>query len=218
MTVTSGETTVTMTARSEEKVSAAKESSKTLAMIMVYIVLYVVISIATQHIVGSVLPSFEINITDYSSYINILLALAFGYLIVSNVANLFYWTLRVKHPHSTAAAVKNVIKMIGIGALAATIAGGVAGGTAGVALGGFIGLVIGFATQQVLGQAVAGLFLLIIRPFKIGDAVSIAGEDGAVEDIATLFTKILKSDGTRVLIPNNAIIGGKIYVKQKAQS
>jgi small-conductance mechanosensitive channel len=49
----------------------------------------------------------------------------------------------------------------------AAIAGGVAGGAAGVALGGFIGLVVGFASQQVLGQAVAGLFLLIARPFKI---------------------------------------------------
>jgi len=104
---------------------------------------------------------------------------------------------------------------VGIGALAAAIAGGVAGGAAGVALGGFLGIVVGFASQQVLGQAIAGLFLLIARPFKIGDKVVIAGEDGVVEDVATLFTIVNKADGVKVLIPNSAIIGGKIYLKPK---
>jgi small conductance mechanosensitive channel len=47
----------------------------------------------------------------------------------------------------------------------AALAGAVSGGAAAAALGGFIGLVKGFATQQVLGQAVAGTFLLLARPF-----------------------------------------------------
>lgn len=112
---------------------------------------------------------------------------------------------------------RNVVRIVGVGAMVAAIAGGVAGGAAGVALGGFLGIVIGFASQQVLGQAIAGLFLLIARPFKVGDGVVIAGEDGVVDDVATLFTRILKADGVTVLIPNNAIIGGKIYLKPKQQ-
>jgi len=47
-----------------------------------------------------------------------------------------------------------------------------------VILGSFLGMVMGFASQQVLGRAIAGLFLLIARPFKVGDDVVIAGEDG----------------------------------------
>ena len=80
-----------------------------------------------------------------------------------------------------------------------------------------MGMAVGFAFQQVLGQAIAGLFLLIARPFKIGDAVVIAGEDGVVDDVATLFTRVVKADGVVVLIPNNTIIGGKIYLKPKKQ-
>jgi small-conductance mechanosensitive channel len=76
-------------------------------------------------------------------------------------------------------------------------------------------MVVGFASQQVLGQAIAGLFLLIARPFRVGDAVIIAGEDGTIEDVSTLFTIVRKADGITVLIPNNAIIGGKIYLKPK---
>jgi len=131
------------------------------------------------------------------AYMQILLAIAFGYLIVSGIATFFYWFMRAKYDHATAAAIKNIVKIIGIGAMVAAIAGGAAG----IALGGFIGMVIGFASQQVLGQAISGLFLLISRPFRIGDSVSLAGEDG----IATLFTIIIKTDGTKVLIPNNSI-------------
>jgi Small-conductance mechanosensitive channel len=145
------------------------------------------------------------------------LALAFGYLIVSGISLIFYYSLLPKYGHPTATAVRNVMRIIGIGALVAAIAGAVAGGAAGVALGGFIGIVIGFASQQVLGQAVAGMFLLIARPFKINDNVNLVGEDGIVEDVSTLFTTVIKSDGTKVLIPNNAIIGNKIYLKPVQQ-
>ncbi len=138
-------------------------------------------------------------------------------MIVSGVAVFFYWSMRVKYDYATAAAIRNVVRIIGIGALVATIAGGVASGVAGVALGGFIGMVIGFACQQVLGQAIAGLFLLIARPFRIGDEVGLAEEDGVVNDVATLFTTVVKADGSKVLIPNNVIIGSKIYLKSKSK-
>ncbi|MBO3840381.1 MAG: mechanosensitive ion channel [Thermoproteota archaeon] len=206
-----------MASKNLEKHSVAKESSKAIVKVVVYIVLYVVVTMLVQYIFFKFLPQYQIFITDYAVYANILIALAFGYLIVSGIANFIYWTLRVKYTHSTAVAVRNVIKIIGIGGLAAAIAGGVAGGAAGVALGGFLGMVIGFATQQVLGQAVAGLFVLIVRPFKIGDSVIVAGEEGVVEDVATLFTTVVKSDGTRALIPNNTVLSGKIYVKQQKQ-
>lgn len=63
--------------------------------------------------------------------------------------------------------------------------------------------------------AVAGFFLLLARSFKIGEAAVIAGEDGVVEDVATLFTTVMKSDGVKVLIPNSIIIGSKICLKPK---
>lgn len=198
------------------KTEIAKKTSTTMVKIVFYIVLYVVIAAVVQWLFTSFLLQYGINIADYMAYVQILLAIAFGYLIVSGVATFFYWSMRAKYDHSTAAAIRNIVKIIGIGALVAAIAGGVAGGAAGVALGGFIGMVIGFASQQVLGQAISGLFLLISRPFRIGDVVSLAGEDGIVDDVATLFTIVIKADGTKVLIPNNSIIGNKIYLKPKS--
>jgi small-conductance mechanosensitive channel len=202
----------------EERMSTAKiakRASGAIAKVVVYVVIYVVVSAVVHYLMSNLLPSMRIDVAAYESYVQILLAVLFGYFIVSGIAEFFYWSTRAKYGHPTAAAIRNVVRIIGIGALVASIAGGVAGGAAGVALGGFLGMVVGFASQQVLGQAVAGLFLLIARPFRIGDAVVVAGEDGIVEDVATLFTTVVKADGTKALIPNNAIIGGKIYLKPK---
>ena len=51
------------------------------------------------------------------------------------------------------------------------------------------------------------------RPLKIGDNVVLGGDEGIVEDVSTLFTTIVKPDGVKVLIPNNSILGAKVYIK-----
>jgi small-conductance mechanosensitive channel len=144
--------------------------------------------------------------------------LVFGYLIIVAFADTIYHFMRIKYTHDVAKAFRNVFLLVGVGALITAIAGAVGGGLAGVSVGGFLGIVIGFATQQVMGQAVAGLFLLISRPFKITDHVNLVGEEGIVEDISILFTVIKKMDNTTtVLIPNNMILGNKIYVLPPVQ-
>ncbi|MEM4682923.1 MAG: mechanosensitive ion channel [Ignisphaera sp.] len=208
-----------MESGSRENISSreiARNASIAIASTIMFIVLYVVVSALVKFVVSDLLLTrLNIDITGYEIYIQLLLALMFGYLIVNSVAWFFYWSTRPRYGHSTAVAVRNVVRIIGVGAMVAAIAGGVAGGVAGVALGGFLGMVIGFASQQVLGQAVAGLFVLISRPFRIGDEVIVAGEEGVVDDVSTMFTVVKKSDGTRVLIPNTTIISGKIYIKSK---
>lgn len=54
-----------------------------------------------------------------------------------------------------------------------------------------------------------------MRPLKIGDEVVLGGEEGIVKDFSTLFTRIIKQDDVKVLIPNNTILGGKIYIKPR---
>lgn len=197
------------------KENIAKKISNSIIKLVIYVILYVITSGIVQYIFTNLLPSINIDIAQYSVYAQILLALGFGYLIINGISNITYLITLSKYNSSTAIAIRNVIKIVGIGGLAAGIAGGVAGGAAGVALGGFLGMVVGFASQQVLGQAISGLFILLVRPFKIGDKVIIAGEDGTIEDVSTLFTKIVKPDGVKVLIPNSSILGGKIYLKTK---
>ncbi|WP_069806518.1 mechanosensitive ion channel domain-containing protein [Vulcanisaeta thermophila] len=199
----------------------ARNISTSLAWLIVWIAVYMIVAAIVNSVLPQVLsPIFnyrELVLKPYGVYINIVLALIFGYMIVKSFANFMYWSMRVRYPHQTAAAIRSIVTILGIGALLASIAGGVAGGAAGVALGGFLALVIGFASQQVLGQAVAGMFILLTRPFKIGDYVNIVGEQGTVEDITALFTYVRKDDNTLVLIPSASIIGNKIYHLKKAQ-
>jgi small-conductance mechanosensitive channel len=182
--------------------------------LIILIILFVVANaLLITWFMSQFLPSIGLpGARDYVVYVSVALTLVLGYLIVGAFADVIYWSLRLRYDHGTARAVRNVFFLVGIGALIAGIAGAVGGGVAGVAVGGFLGIVIGFATQQVLSQAVAGLFLLISRPFRIGSYVNLLGEEGRVEDVAVLFTEVVRSDGTRVLIPNGSIIGNKIYI------
>lgn len=200
-----------------QKEDVKKGLRNSIGSLIAWIIVYVVLAAIINGFVITFLESKGIPAGKYSTYVNIGVTLLFGYLIVRSFANLIYWSLRARYGHPEASAVRSIITIVGIGALLAAIAGGVAGGASGVALGGFIGIVIGFASQQVLGQAVAGVFLLLSRPFKIGDYVTLASETGTVENVSSLFTIVKKDDGTTVLIPNNSIIGNKIYLLKKPQ-
>ncbi|MEO3993935.1 MAG: mechanosensitive ion channel family protein [Desulfurococcaceae archaeon TW002] len=205
--------------------SFSKETiGSALQKLIIYIVITVIVMGVLNWFFNYLIPNIvEKNralegllvIRDYQPYVYILVALLIGWLIVSSIASMFYAMLVPKYGPS-AAVVRSIIKILGLGALLAGIAGGVAGGAAGVALGGFIGLVIGFATQQVLGQAVSGMFLLLARPFKIGDVIDAAGESEVeVVDIGALFTIAKKKDGNIVLIPSTALIGQKIVIRKQ---
>lgn len=199
----------------DDKLSYGKEYARALGKFIGYIALFIVISAVLQYLINSFLPNYGIYISSYYIYINVALTIILGYLIIKAFADLIFVMLKGKYSIDVAKAFRNVFLLIGVGALITTIAGEVGGGLAGVSVGGFLGIVIGFATQQVMGQAVAGLFLLIARPMKINDYVTLLGDTGTVTDIGILFTEILKDDGTRVLIPSNLLIGNKIYVLPK---
>ncbi|MBA3845534.1 MAG: mechanosensitive ion channel [Planctomycetes bacterium] len=67
---------------------------------------------------------------------------------------------------------------------------------------GISGVAIGFAFRDILQNFLAGLLLLITRPFHIGDQIAFANEEGTVEDIQTRATLLKTYDGRRIVIPN----------------
>ncbi|MEM1523784.1 MAG: mechanosensitive ion channel family protein, partial [Thermofilaceae archaeon] len=136
-----------------QETDIAKGLRRSVVILITWIALYLIISAVVLTTIPRYIPQIAKAIEDYYTYIVVGLSLFFGYMIVTSVSNIIYWALRVRYSHSTAAAVRSIMRILGVGALAAAIAGGAAGGAAGVALGGFIGMVVGFATQQVLGQA-----------------------------------------------------------------
>ncbi|HXD04412.1 MAG TPA: mechanosensitive ion channel domain-containing protein, partial [Burkholderiaceae bacterium] len=57
------------------------------------------------------------------------------------------------------------------------------------------------------GNGIAGLTIMVTRPFKVGDFISVAGEQGAVEDITLFSTTLGHADMSKVVIPNRKIVG-----------
>ena len=54
---------------------------------------------------------------------------------------------------------------------------------------GAAGLAVGLAFQGTLGNFAAGVMLLIFRPYKVGDVISVAGQTGKVDEIDPLELK-----------------------------
>jgi dimeric dUTPase (all-alpha-NTP-PPase superfamily) len=102
----------------------ARNVSKSIARLIVYIVLYVAVSAFVKYLIADFLPRFGMSLGEYEVYVQILLALAFGFLIASAVASFFYWSTVGKYGHPTAAAIRNVVRFVGIGGMLAAIAGG----------------------------------------------------------------------------------------------
>jgi small-conductance mechanosensitive channel len=175
------------------------------------IILYLLTSALTQYIVSHVIVVFfNIDISGYKIYIDISLGLCFGYLIIQYFSELIYWSIRSKYDHATAAAMRSLFRLLGVGAMLTALAGALSNPTAGVALGGFIGMLIGYASQQSLGQVIAGILLLLSRPFKIGDRIEVGGVVGRVEDITALYVVLSTDDNKLVYVPCNSILGSRL--------
>src|SRR5262249_3279177 len=67
---------------------------------------------------------------------------------------------------------------------------------------GIVGIAIGFAIQDIVKQFAAGVLLLMLRPFSIGDNVKIGTFEGHVTQVQLRATVLKTANGDEVLIPN----------------
>jgi small conductance mechanosensitive channel len=83
----------------------------------------------------------------------------------------------------------------------------VAGVNVGAALAtlGLAGLALAFALQNILENFVAGILLLIRKPFRAGDQIRSGEFEGTVEEIDFRVTRMVSYDGELTLIPNSDV-------------
>ena len=65
-----------------------------------------------------------------------------------------------------------------------------------------IGIVIGLSLQDILRNFFAGVWVLVERPFRIGDTIEVSGYTGVVDEISVRTTQLRTPDGREVIIPN----------------
>ena len=66
-------------------------------------------------------------------------------------------------------------------------------------------VVIGLALQDTLGNLFAGLAIQVEKPFRVGDWVTIGGQDGMVSEITWRATKMRTKAGNFVVVPNSVL-------------
>jgi small conductance mechanosensitive channel len=72
---------------------------------------------------------------------------------------------------------------------------------------GVAGVGVSLAMQGLLGNLVAGLTIIFLKPFTIGEYIELLGVYGQVTDIDLFSTTLLHTDSSRVIVPNRKIVG-----------
>jgi small conductance mechanosensitive channel len=72
------------------------------------------------------------------------------------------------------------------------------------------GVAIGVAWGGLLANFAAGVFLVFLRPFKVGDVISAAGVTGTVEAIGLFGTVINTADNVQTLVGNNKVFSDTV--------
>jgi small-conductance mechanosensitive channel len=72
------------------------------------------------------------------------------------------------------------------------------------------GAAIGFAATQTVGNFLAGLYIMVSRPFTVSDYVKIGNEEGQVMEITVNYTKIYMPTHNLIEIPNRQVLDSRI--------
>lgn len=75
---------------------------------------------------------------------------------------------------------------------------------------GAAGLAIGLALRDSLANIASGVMLITLRPFKVGDVVQIAGQDGEVDQVRIFQTVLRTFSNHEVTLPNSQVTGSPI--------
>jgi small conductance mechanosensitive channel len=72
------------------------------------------------------------------------------------------------------------------------------------------GVAIGLALQGALSNIAGGIMILVLRPFRVGDYVELAGKSGTVSDVGIFYTTLTTPDNKMITIPNGTVMGTEI--------
>ena len=78
---------------------------------------------------------------------------------------------------------------------------------------GLTGFALGFALKDILSNLMAGVLILLYRPFRVNDYIMVAGNEGVVTEIDLRYTTLQKEEQT-FLVPNSVLFTNSIGVAE----
>ena len=141
-----------------------------------------------------------------------ILILVVGFLLIKIIMNILEKTLAKskleKAAHGLIKSLIRVVLYLLLGLIAASSLGIDVTGV--IALASVLTLAVSLSVQNALTNVIGGITLLYTKPFKSGDYVEIAGQQGTVQEINMTYTKLATPDNKIVSIPNSAVVAAQI--------
>jgi small-conductance mechanosensitive channel len=160
---------------------------------------------------------------EYLIYSQIAQVAIIGYVVIEIIGNTaFNLAVAAQQSRQTAKSIKSLTRIVGsvvIVAVAASYLSQNAVLAASIAT--ISGIVVGFAAQNLIGNMIAGIYLALTRPFKIGDMITVFGNSGKVYDIGLLNCDLLMKNGDIVRAPSSSLLTTPIvllYMKNSRES
>jgi small-conductance mechanosensitive channel len=149
----------------------------------------------------------------YRPFLGIAVVAIIGYFVINSLANIFY-KLSYDALKNNAETIRILIKIIGAIIVISIIISYLSQDPIiAASIGTITAIVIGFASQNILGNLISGLYLAITRPFRIGEKVTVFGNTGLIYDIGLLYSRLRTEEGDIILAPNTSMVSTTIIIR-----
>lgn len=175
---------------------------------MLAILLSAILTVSTFFL-GSILPFKELM------YLQAAEIAVIGYFILETVSTISYKLILPGSSLETAKAIRSLIRITGTIIIVAAIISFLAQNPIiAASISTISALVVGFASQNILANLISGLYLSIMRPFKIGDKITISNNSGIIYDIELVYTRLLTENGDIVLVPSSSMVSSTVVLQR----
>jgi small-conductance mechanosensitive channel len=148
--------------------------------------------------------------------VGVALGLLLLFLVMSRVAH--FAVLRIVERSSAhgplgtllASVARIALVILGFITALGTLGVNITGIVAGLGLTGFA---LGFALKDSIANVLAGVLILLYRPFEVGDRIDVGGLSGRVSHVDLRYTE-LDAESERVLVPNSKMLTDPIRVSK----
>ena len=188
--------------------SSAEKKQRSLVKTITIMIIVVAVVVAASSLIEQFLEH------RYGPYLKIGVVAVIGYFVINALANVFY-KLSYDALKNNAEIIRILIRIIGsIIVISVIISYLSQDPLIATSIGTITAIVIGFASQNVLGNLISGLYLAITRPFRIGEKVTMFGNTGIIYDIGLMYSRLRTDEGDIILAPNISMVTTTIIIRK----
>jgi small-conductance mechanosensitive channel len=188
--------------------SSAEKKQRSLFKTITIMIIVVAVVVVASSLIEQLLEH------RYGPYLKIAVVAVIGYFVINSLANVFY-KLSYDALKNNAEIIRILIRIIGAIIVISVIISYLSQDPLiATSIGTITAIVIGFASQNVLGNLISGLYLAITRPFRIGEKVTMFGNTGIIYDIGLMYSRLRTDEGDVILAPNISMVTTTIIIRR----